>query len=70
VELEERARAEIGSVPFVFVMNKCDLVDDWEFDPEMKTRLATKSWAILCSSAKTGQGVEEAFSQLARKIVG
>jgi small GTP-binding protein len=70
VELEEHARAEIGSVPFVFVINKCDLVDDWEFDPEMEARLATKSWTILCSSAKTGQGVEEAFSQLARKIVG
>jgi small GTP-binding protein len=70
VELEERARAEIGSVPFVFVMNKCDLVDDWEFDSEMEARFAIQSWTILCSSAKTGQGVEEAFSQLARKIVG
>jgi small GTP-binding protein len=70
VALEEHARAEIGSVPFVFVINKCDLVDDWDFDPEMEARLATKSWTILCSSAKTGQGVEEAFSQLARKIVG
>jgi small GTP-binding protein len=70
VELEERARAEIGSVPFVFVMNKCDLVDDWEFDSEMEARFATQSWTILSSSAKTGQGVEEAFSQLARKIVG
>jgi small GTP-binding protein len=70
VQLEERARAEIGPVPFVFVMNKCDLVDDWEFDPEMEAGLAAKSWTILISSAKTGQGVDEAFSQLARKIVG
>jgi small GTP-binding protein len=70
VQLEERARAEIGPVPFVFVMNKCDLVDDWEFDPEMEAGLAAKNWTILISSAKTGQGVEEAFSQLARKIVG
>jgi small GTP-binding protein len=70
VQLEERARAEIGPVPFIFVMNKCDLVDDWEFDPEMEAGLAAKNWTILISSAKTGQGVEEAFSQLTRKIVG
>jgi small GTP-binding protein len=69
MQLEERARAEIGPVPFVFVMNKCDLVDDWEFDPEMEAGLAAKNWTILISSAKTGQGVEEAFSQLARKII-
>lgn len=70
MELEERARKEIGAVPFVFVVNKCDLVDDWEFDPEMDARLAAKNWTILRSSAKTGQGVDEAFSQLTRKIVG
>ncbi|HKN24204.1 MAG TPA: Rab family GTPase [Candidatus Acidoferrum sp.] len=70
IELEERARKEIGAVPFVFVVNKCDLVDDWEFDPEMDARLAAKNWTVLRSSAKTGQGVDEAFSQLTRKIVG
>ncbi len=70
IELEERARKEIGAVPFVFVVNKCDLVDDWEFDAEMDARLAAKNWTVLRSSAKTGQGVDEAFSQLTRKIVG
>ena len=68
--LEERARKEIGPVPFVFVMNKCDLVDEWEIDPEMEARLAAKNWTVLRSSAKTGQGVDEAFLQLTRKIVG
>jgi small GTP-binding protein len=70
VELEERVRAEIGSVPFVFVVNKCDLVDDWEFDPEMEAFSGAKSWTTLLSSAKSGQGVEEAFVGLARKILG
>lgn len=70
VELEERARAEIGPVPFILVINKVDLVEDWEFDPEMEARLAAKNWTILRSSAKTGQGVEEAFSRLARRIGG
>lgn len=70
IELEERVRVEIGPVPFIFVVNKRDLVDDWEFDPEMQTRFAAKNWTTLFSSAKTGEGVEEAFTQLTRKIAG
>ncbi len=69
IALEERARQEIGPIPFVFVMNKCDLLAEWELDPEMEARLAAKHWTMLRSSAKTGEGVEEAFSQLARKII-
>jgi len=68
LELEERARKEIGAVPFVFVINKCDLLDQWEIDPEMEQRLAAKKWTVLHSSAKSSEGVERAFSQLARKI--
>jgi hypothetical protein len=68
--LEDRARQEIGPVPFVFVINKCDLVDQWELDAELESRFVAKNWTILRSSAKTGEGVDEAFSQLTRKIVG
>jgi len=67
--LEERARQEIGAVPFVFVINKSDLAKDWELDTETEARLATKQWTILRSSAKTGEGVEEAFTQLAQKML-
>jgi small GTP-binding protein len=70
VELEGRACAEIGPVPFVFVVNKSDLLDDWEFDAEMEARLAARNWTILRSSAKTGAGVDEAFSELAGKMLG
>lgn len=70
IDLEERACKEIGAVPFVFVINKSDLVNEWELDPEMEARLAAKKWTILRSSAKTGKGVEEAFSQLTLKIAG
>ena len=69
IALEERARQEIGPVPVVFVINKSDLVDEWELDAEMETRLTEKHWTILRSSAKTGEGVDEAFVQLTRKIM-
>jgi len=70
VALEERARQEIGPVPFVFVINKSDLVEEWEVDPELESRLTARGWTILRSSAKTGEGVEEAFSELTRKMLG
>jgi len=70
IVLEQKVREEAGSLPFVFVINKCDLAQDWELDPEMEARYAARSWTILRSSAKTGEGVEEAFSQLTRKMRG
>jgi small GTP-binding protein len=69
VTLQKRAREEIGTIPFVFVINKCDLVEQWDLDPELEARLSAENWTILRSSAKTGEGVDEAFSQLTRKIV-
>jgi small GTP-binding protein len=67
--LEERARAEIGPVPFLFVVNKCDLAEEWEFDAELEARIVAKTWVTLRTSAKTGEGVEEAFRKLAGRIL-
>ncbi len=68
--LEERARKEIGPVPFIFLINKSDLADEWEIDSENEAQLAAKHWTVLRTSAKTGEHVDQAFVQLARKIVG
>ena len=68
-QLEQRVREEIGEIPFIFVINKADLVQDWELDPAMESQLTARTWTILRSSAKTGQNVEEAFSQLTRKML-
>jgi len=70
LELEQKTREEIGPIPFVFVVNKSDLVQEWELDPAMEAQIATMNWAILRSSAKTGEGVEEAFFRLTRKMLG
>jgi len=69
-ELEQRAREEVGVLPFVFVINKCDLLQDWEVDAALESQIAAKNWNLLRSSAKTGEGVEEAFALLARKMLG
>jgi small GTP-binding protein len=69
IALEQKARKEVGPLPFVFVMNKCDLAGDWDLDRDWESRLAGLNWATLRSSAKTGEGVEEAFQQLTRKML-
>jgi|SRR5215475_5859776 len=70
VSLEQRVREEVGVIPFVFALNKCDLLQDWEVDSAVEAQLADKGWNTLRSSAKTGEGVEEAFCLLARKMLG
>jgi small GTP-binding protein len=68
-QLEQRVREEVGEIPFIFVINKADLIQDWELDPAMESQLTARNWTILRSSAKTGESVDEAFSQLTRKML-
>jgi small GTP-binding protein len=68
-DLEQRVCEEVGAIPFVFVINKCDLLQDWEIDSALESEIGTKKWNVLRSSAKTGEGVEEAFSLLAQKML-
>lgn len=70
VSLEQRVREEVGAIPFVLVINKSDLIRDWELEPALESHLAAQGWSILHSSAKTGEGVEESFSLLTRKMLG
>jgi hypothetical protein len=69
LELEDRARIEIGPVPFIFVLNKCDRQQEWEIDETMLEGAAARGWTILRTSAKTGEGVDEAFQQLTDKML-
>ncbi|HEV8076047.1 MAG TPA: Rab family GTPase [Candidatus Acidoferrum sp.] len=70
VSLEQRVREEVGAIPFVVVINKSDLIRDWELDSALESQLAVQGWSILRSSAKTGEGVEESFSLLTQKMLG
>jgi small GTP-binding protein len=70
VSVEQRVREEVGVIPFVLVLNKSDLLRDWELDPALESQLAANGWNIRRSSAKTGEGVEESFTELTRKMLG
>jgi len=69
IELQQRISGLFGALPFVLVVNKADLRDEWEIRRERIAALADEGWTALEASAKTGAGVEEAFLQLTRAIL-
>jgi small GTP-binding protein len=70
VELQTQVSAALGSLPFVFVINKADLTEEWEITEGRLSELNSSGWMIRSSSAKDGIGVEGVFSELARVMIG
>ncbi len=68
-ELQRRVVEAIGEVPFILLVNKVDLVEERDLDEEALQALQARGWTIMTSSAKTGQGVEEAFAALTHMMV-
>jgi small GTP-binding protein len=69
LEIHARAAEAVGEVPRVFLINKSDLADQWEIEEREVEALAQQGWHVIKTSAKTGAGVEEAFTALARKMM-
>jgi small GTP-binding protein len=69
IGIKETADQAIGDVPFIVLLNKADLIDDWELTREQTDDLYSRDWTVITSSAKTGEGVEEAFTELTRQMI-
>ena len=68
LEIAGEIEKGVGKIPVVVALNKVDLVDQWAMDDAALAKLATLNCPIFRSSAKTGEGVEEAFAELARRV--
>jgi small GTP-binding protein len=66
LELQERIATQLGPLPFVLVLNKADLRDQWEVQD---TALSESGWPTFETSAKAGSGVEEMFLALATTLL-
>jgi small GTP-binding protein len=60
--LARRVRASTPTTPFVIVLNKADLVASWEVRPDDLRSLKALAYAVVQTSARTGDGVSEAFA--------
>jgi small GTP-binding protein len=67
--IQARVAKEIGDIPFMCLLNKID-VTDWDIAPSRIDALRESGWTIERTSARTGEGVEDAFAALAGRIVG
>ena len=65
LRLKEKVDDTLGNVPFLVLLNKVDLFDQWELDHTKLKELEDAGWPIMKTSAKTGKGVEDAFLALA-----
>ncbi|MFT5239285.1 MAG: small GTP-binding protein [Candidatus Promineifilaceae bacterium] len=68
VDIDETIERVMGELPTVVLINKCDLEENWEISSETIEKMEARGWRVFCTSAKTGQGVEEAFKALAMAI--
>lgn len=57
------------AVPCVLVLNKCDLLEEWDIDLDRVAQFERQDRAVLRTSAKTGEGVELAFLRLAQAML-
>ncbi|MDL2209643.1 GTP-binding protein [Desulfovibrio sp. OttesenSCG-928-O18] len=69
LELHKLASGMNGSLPCYFLINKADIADTWEITDDMIADLEKTGVRCLRTSARTGEGVEEAFACLARDMV-
>lgn len=70
LSLRQRVEAECGSLPFVLLLNKSDLEEQWAIKDADVAGLREDGWRVQPSSALTGEGVEDAFMDLAVRVAG
>lgn len=69
LNLKNIAETIMGKVPFLLAVNKADLADQWEVEPQALEDIENDGVTVLRTSAKTGQSVEKAFQQLTRDMM-
>lgn len=68
LSLRRRVEAEHGPLPFALLLNKHDLKEQWAIGDDAVEKLRQGGWWVRSSSARTGEGVEDAFKDLAARV--
>jgi small GTP-binding protein len=68
LSLRQRVEAEFGRLPFVLLLNKSDLKEQWAISDEDVEGLRQSGWWLRSTSARTGEGVDDAFGTLAERV--
>ena len=68
LSLRQRVEVEFGPLPFVLLLNKNDLREEWAIRDEEVEGLRRDGWWVRPTSARTGEGVDDAFKALADRV--
>lgn len=69
IEIHSLIHEHIKDTPVVIMLNKKDLINDWQINPTQLELIENAGWTIFETSAKTGEGVEKGFYSLAEDIL-
>jgi small GTP-binding protein len=69
LELQKMAEKVSANAPFIVLVNKADLANEWEITDEDIKNLEASGMTVLKTSAKTGEQVEDAFQQLTQMMM-
>ncbi len=69
VSLNKLVNDTLGPKPFVLVLNKSDLKEDWENETVDVQALKDEAVAVMETSAKTDSGVSEMFQSMASALL-
>ena len=64
-DLRAHAKSAAGDVPSIVAINKADLKEQWLFTAADSAKLISGGFHVLNTSAKSGDGVEDAFRWIA-----
>ena len=68
IGLQENAAGRDEQLPFILCLNKADLRGQWAISATQQDWLRDKGWTVVQTSARSGDGVEDAFRTLASRI--
>lgn len=67
--IQQMVEREVGNLPFYVLFNKNDLENQFKLTPDELENFENRGWEIFCTSAKTGENVQEVFELLAEKLL-
>lgn len=69
LSVRDKVIEQAGELPMVFALNKSDLKDQWLFEQRQAAYLDQTGYPVLETSAKSGIGVDDMFSNLAEQLM-
>lgn len=70
IALQAEIEGVLGTRPFLTLLNKHDLQEQWRLSEDDLNLLDSRGWQWKHSSALTGAGVESAFTRLGEQLIG